>query len=57
MNRQDVWGILGSVMLFGMAYVDAGWRWFWAFAGAVILAWSIYTIISPDDDDLMKPWK
>lgn len=57
MNRQDVWGILGSLMLFGMAYVDAGWRWFWAFAGAVILAWSIYTIFSPDEDDITNLWK
>ena len=43
MTRDDFWGILGSLLLFGMAYYDAGWRWFWAVAGAAILLWSCYT--------------
>jgi hypothetical protein len=45
MSREDVGGILGSLLLFGMAYLDAGWRWFWAGAGAVILLWSLYTAL------------
>jgi hypothetical protein len=45
MNRQDILGFLGSLMLFSMAYLDPGWRWFWAMAGGVILLWSFYTAI------------
>ncbi len=43
MKREDLWGILGSLFLIGMAWLDADWRWFWASAGAIILVWSLYT--------------
>ena len=45
MRREDVWGILGGLLLLGMAWLDAGWRWFWAAAGVGMLLWSIYTAI------------
>ncbi len=45
MNREDLWGILGSLLLFGMAVYDAEWRWFWAIMGMLILVWSLYTAI------------
>jgi hypothetical protein len=50
MKREDVWGILGGLLLLGMAYFDAGWRPFWALAGIVILIWSLCTAISPPED-------
>jgi hypothetical protein len=55
MNRQDILGFLGSLMLFSMAYLDPGWRWFWALAGGVILVWSLYTTFIGDEDDPTLP--
>ena len=55
MSRHDVWGILGSLFLLGMAYLDAEWRWFWAIAGAAMLAWSVYAIFHPPDDPPLMP--
>ncbi len=41
MRRDDVLAILGTVTLFSMAWLDQGWRWFWAIAGVVMCLWAI----------------
>ena len=41
MRRDDVYTILGTLILATMAWLDPGWRWFWAIACVVMLAWSI----------------
>ena len=48
MRRDDVWAILGTLMLFSMAYLDQGWRWFWAIAGGVMCLWAIGGAIRRD---------
>ena len=46
MNRDDVLAILGTLTLAGMAYLDAGWRWFWITTAVVMAAWAIGGAIS-----------
>lgn len=41
MRRDDVLAILGTLTLVSMAYLDAGWRWFWAIAAGVMVIWAI----------------
>ncbi len=50
MKREDLWGILGSLLLVGMAWLDTDWRWFWAGAGAIMLTWSLYAVFSKKTD-------
>ena len=47
MERADLIGIAGGLFLLLAAYFDAGWRWFWATAGVLILLWSLWTIGGP----------
>jgi len=50
LRREDVWGILGGLLLLVMAWFDAGWRWFWAISGVVITVWSIGTALFLHDE-------
>jgi hypothetical protein len=50
MKREDVWGILGGLLLLGMASFDAGWRWFWAVSGVAMILWSVYTAVVVRDE-------
>lgn len=52
MRREDVWGLVGGLLLLGVAYLDAEWRWFWALAGVGIFVWSLYTAIFVKDESL-----
>jgi hypothetical protein len=49
MRRDDVLAILGTFILAVMAWLDPGWRWFWAIAAIVMLLWSLHSAFFGDD--------
>ena len=38
-------GILASLFLLAMAWLDRHWRWFWAAAGTLMLLWYLWTVL------------
>lgn len=44
MNRAEALGILASLFLLAMAWLDHHWCWFWAASGAVMLGWYLWTL-------------
>ena len=47
MSRADFTCFLAGLFFCVMAWLDAGWRWFWAAAAALMIVWSLWSALGP----------